>query len=76
MSESVLITLMICLTVIFLGLIAAIVIRWVCIVMMSRPKQIDIPIDSFVTTEEFEEYEAMMSDILHKLEDKIDAHNK
>ena len=76
MSEPVLITLMICLTVIFLGLIAAIVIRWVCIVMMSRPKQIDIPIDAFVTTEEFEEYEAMVSDILHKLEDKIDGHNK
>lgn len=76
MSEPVLITLMICLTVIFLGLIVAIVIRWVCIVMMSRPKQIDIPIDAFVTTEEFEEYEAMMSDILHKLEDKIDEHNK
>ena len=76
MSEPVLITLMICLTVIFLGLIAAIVIRWVCIVMMSRPKQIDIPMDAFVTTEEFEEYEAMVSDILHRLEDKIDGHSK
>ena len=56
MSEPVLITLMICLTVIFVSLILAIVIRWICVVAMSRPQNIELPMDDFVSVEEFEEY--------------------
>ena len=76
MSEPVLITLMICLTVIFVSLILAIVIRWICVVAMSRPQNIELPMDDFVSVAEFENYEHIVSETLHKLEERIDKFDR
>ena len=72
MSESVLITLIICLTAIFIGLILAVSIRWVCVVIVSNKARQPIVDEKYLTVDEFEEFEHTIIDAVHKLEDKLD----
>jgi len=71
MSESVLITLIICLTAIFIGLIFAVSIRWICVVIVSNKARQPIVDEKYLTVDEFEEYENVVSDALKRLEDKL-----
>lgn len=70
MSEPVLITVIICLTVIFVSLLICITLRWLCILLVSsRSVRSD---DEFLTINEFEEYEHIIADALEDLKDKLE----
>ena len=43
---------------------------------MSRPQNIELPMDDFVSVEEFEDYEHVVSETLHKLEERIDKFDR
>ena len=75
MSENIIIVLMICLTVIFVNLILAVSIRWVCIVVLNNKSNKSMVEDTYLTVDEFEEFEHTMIDAVHKLEDKLDRRN-
>jgi len=76
MSDPVMITLIICFTVIFISLIAAVVIRWICVILLNSRMQKSTLDDEYLTVEEFQEYENIVSDIVKSLEDKIDKKDK
>lgn len=76
MSDPVMITLIICFTVIFISLIAAVVTRWICVILLNSRMQKSALDDEYLTVEEFQEYENIVSDIVKSLEDKIDKKDK
>lgn len=77
MSDPVMITLIICFTVIFVFLILAVIARWFCIVILNnRQNKPMIEDDEYLTIDEFQEYEHTIAAVLRKLEDKIDHKDK
>ena len=71
MSEPVMITLMICLTAAFISIIFALIIRWVCIVVLSNMPKPPLVDDKYLTIDEFEEYEHIVAEHFKNLEDQI-----
>jgi len=70
MSEPVLITVIICLTAILITCMLGIMIRWYCVLLVSS-KAIRQD-DEFLTIEEFQEYEHIISDALKDLKDNLE----
>jgi len=70
MSEPVLITVIICLTAILITCMLGIMIRWLCILIISSKSIRDD--DKFLTIDEFQEYENIVADALHELKDKLE----
>lgn len=72
MSDPVMITLIICFTIIFICLLLAVVIRWLCIVTLNSHQQsVDLE-EKYLTIDEFQEFEHIVSDALNRLEHKDD----
>lgn len=69
MTDPVMITLIICFTVIFISLIIAVVIRWICIVTLNNRQQKSD--DEYLTIDEFQEFEQIVANAIHDLDDKI-----
>ena len=69
MSDQVMITLIICFTVIFVFLILAVIARWFCIVILNNRQQKSD--DEFLTIDEFQEFENIVAGAIKDLEDKI-----
>ena len=77
MSDPVMITLIVCFTVIFVCLVFAIVIRWLCIVTLNSHQQAAELDDKYLTIDEFQEFEHIVSEALNKLEHRDpDKENK
>ena len=70
MSDPVLITIIICLTAIFITALIGVMFRWLCIIIVSN-KTVRRD-DEFLTIEEFQEYENIIADALNDLKDKLD----
>ena len=69
MSDQVMITLIICFTVIFVFLILAIIARWICLIALnSQQNKSD---DDYLTIDEFEEFEHIVAKAIYELENKI-----
>lgn len=68
MSDQVMITLIICFTVIFVFLILAVIARWFCIVILNNRQQKS---DEYLTIDEFQEFENIVANAIKELEDRI-----
>ena len=75
MSEPVMITLMICLTAAFISIIFALIVRWVCIVVLSNMPKQPLLDDKYLTIDEFEEYEQIVSEHFKNIENQIGGPN-